>query len=116
MFLIYLFGFKTSFDFGEKYILATSFATLITDTQWDAAHSIKIIAQIDIAKKVFSYKEHFINSKKLLYLLIATTLIMGTILYPFYHTDILVTLIITGIELICLYMYPFYITKITFLQ
>ncbi len=37
MFIIYLFGFKNSFDFGEKYILATSFATLITDTQWDIA-------------------------------------------------------------------------------
>src|SRR5699024_10516683 len=35
MFIIYLFGFKNSFNFGEKYILATSFATLITDTQWD---------------------------------------------------------------------------------
>ena len=38
MFIIYLFGFKNSFDFGEKYILATSFATLITDTQWDIVY------------------------------------------------------------------------------
>ena len=51
MFIIYLFGFKNAFDFGEKYILATSFATLITDTQWDVSESIKAVAQIDITKK-----------------------------------------------------------------
>ena len=65
MFIIYLFGFKNSFDFGEKYILAISFATLITDTQWDISDTIKTVAQIDITKKEFSYSEHLKNSKKL---------------------------------------------------
>lgn len=57
MFIIYLFGFKNVFDFGEKYILATSFAVLITDTQWDIVRAIKTVAQIDITKKEFSYKD-----------------------------------------------------------
>ena len=57
MFIIYLFGFKNSFNFGEKYILATSFSALITDTQWDIARVVKTAAQIDIAKRVFSYKK-----------------------------------------------------------
>ncbi len=116
MFIIFLFGFKTAFNFGEKYILAISFSDLITDTQWDAAYSIKILAQIDITKKVFSYKEHLKNSKKLIYILITSVVVMGAILYPFYHPDIIITLIMTGIGLICIYMYPFYITKMTFLQ
>ena len=46
MFVIYLFGLKNSFNFGEKYILATSFATLITDTQWDIAYAIKTVTQM----------------------------------------------------------------------
>ena len=43
-------------------------------------------------------------------------MVMGTALYPFYKTDIPVTLIITIIGLICLCMYPVYVTKMTFLQ
>lgn len=116
MFIIYLFGLKNSFDFGEKYILAISFGTLITDTQWDISDAIKTVAQIDIAKKEFSYKEHMKNSRKLVWLLIISSIIMWIILYPFYKVDIIVTLIIVGIELICMYLYPFYITKLTFVQ
>ena len=116
MFIIYLFGFKNSFNFGEKYILATSFATLITDTQWDISEAIKTVAQIDIAKRVFSYKEHMKNSRKLIYLLAASTLIMGLILYPSYKVDIIATLVIVAIELVSLYVYPIYITKLTYIQ
>ena len=116
MFIIYLFGFKNSFNFGEKYILATSFATLITDTQWDISNAIKTVAQIDIAKRLFSYKEHMKNSRNLIYLLIISTFIMGLLLYPSYKVDITATLLIVGIELISLYVYPIYITKLTYIQ
>ena len=116
MFIIYLFGFKNSFNFGEKYILATSFATLITDTQWDIAYAIKTLAQIDITKKEFSYKEHIIKSRKLIHILILSIFIMGLVLYPSYKVDILATLIIVGIEIVSLYMYPVYITKLTYIQ
>lgn len=116
MFIIYLFGFKNAFDFGEKYILATSFATLITDTQWDISYAIKTVAQIDITKKIFSYKEHIKNSRRLIYILIISTSIMGLILYPSYKSDITATLIMVGIELISLYVYPIYTTKLTFIQ
>lgn len=116
MFIIYLFGFKNSFDFGEKYILAISFGTLITDTQWDISDAIKTVAQIDIAKKEFSYKEHMKNSRKLVWLLIISSIIMWILLYPFYKVDIIATLLVVGIELICMYLYPVYITKLTFVQ
>lgn len=116
MFIIYLFGFKNSFNFGEKYILATSFTILITDTQWDMTNAVKTIAQIDITKKTFSYKEHLVNSRKLVMILIASTFVMGLVLYPSYHTDIVATMIIVVIELVSLYMYPIYITKLTYIQ
>lgn len=116
MFVIYLFGLKNSFNFGEKYILATSFATLITDTQWDIAYAIKTVAQIDITKKEFSYKEHIKNSRKLVYLLIVSSIIMGIMLYPSYRVDITATIVIVSIELISLYMYPIYLTKLTYIQ
>ena len=116
MFLIYLFGFRNSFNFGEKYILATSFATLITDTQWDVSGAIKTIAQIDIAKKEFSYKEHIKNSRKLVGLLILSSLVMGIVLYPIYQVDLVVTFIIVSVELITMYLYPSYLTRLTYIQ
>ena len=116
MFIIYLFGFKNSFDFGAKYILATSFSVLITDTQWDIIGAVRTVAQIDIAKRVFSYKEHMINSRILSIILISSSLVMGTVLYPFYKVDVLATFVIAGIELLFIYMYPIYITKLTFIQ
>ena len=116
MFIIYLFGFKNSFNFGEKYILATSFVALITDTQWDVARAIKTVAQIDITKKIFSYKKHIKNSRKLIYLLIISTFIMGIVLYPSYKVDITAALLIIGIEFIPFYTYPIYITKLTYIQ
>lgn len=116
MFMIYLFGLKNSFNFGEKYILATSFATLITDTQWDIAYAIKTVTQIDITKKEFSYIEHIKNSRKLVGLLIVSSIIMGIILYPSYRVDITATLVIVSIELVSLYMYPIYLTKLTYIQ
>lgn len=116
MFFIYLFGFKNSFVFGDKYILAISFATLITDTQWDISDAIKTTAQIDITKKVFSYKKHLKNSRKLVYILILSSFIMGVLLYPNYKSDVFATLFIMCIELISLYLYPIYITKLAFIQ
>ncbi len=116
LFIIYLFGFKNAFNFGEQYILATSFATLITDAQWDVAYAIKTVAQIDITKKVFSYEEHLKNGRNLIYILILSTFIIGFILYPNYNSDLIATLIIVGIDLISLYLYPVYITKLTFIQ
>ncbi|MBQ2937546.1 MAG: hypothetical protein IJE05_01475 [Clostridia bacterium] len=116
MFIIYLFGFKNAFDFGEKFALAISFATLITDTQWDVAHSIATIAQIDIAKREYSNKKYLLDSYKLIILLVLSTFIMGIILYPNYNVDILITTIIATNELICLCLYPLYITRLMYIQ
>lgn len=41
---------------------------------------------------------------------------MGIVLYPSYNVDIVITLLIIGIELISLYMYPSYMTKLIYIQ
>lgn len=115
--LLYIYsGFKNAFDFGETFALAISFATLITDTQWDIAHSIATIAQIDITKREYSNKKHLLDSYKLIFLLVLSSIIMGIILYPSYNVDISITLIIVVNELICLCFYPLYITRLMYIQ
>ena len=88
LFIIYLIGFKNSFSFGDTYVLAISFATLITDTQWDMADSVITVAQIDISNKSFSYKKHIKNSRKLVSMLVLSSILMGCVLYGKYKTNI----------------------------
>ena len=52
-FIMYLFGFSNSFSFGQKYVTAITFVTLITDVQWDVSSAIKNVAKIDIVKEKF---------------------------------------------------------------
>lgn len=104
-FIIYLFGFSNSFSFGEKYVIAITFATLVTDIQWDMCGAIKTVAKIDIVKKKFDYTYHFKNALKFTLILIASVLLMSIIIYPIYKPQ----LIIVGI-FILLHLYDFVIT------
>ena len=56
MLIIYLFGFRIAFSFGEEYYLALSFCNLVTDPLWDAVGSIQKIAKIDISQSNYNYK------------------------------------------------------------
>lgn len=116
MFIVYLFGLKNSFNFGDNYILANSFVSLITETQLDMIGATKTAAQVDIAKNIFSYKEHIKNSENLGFVLLVTSLVMAIILYPIYKVDILYTAVFFSIRLFHLMMYPIYSSKITFIQ
>lgn len=104
-FIIYLFGFSNSFSFGEKYVIAITFATLVTDIQWDMCGAIKTVAKIDIVKKKFDYTYHFKNALKFTFILIASVLLMSIVMYPIYKPQI----IIVGI-FILLHLYDFVIT------
>ncbi len=116
MFIIYLFGLKNSFNFGENYILANSFVSLITETQLDMIGATKTAAQVDIAKNIFSYKEHIKNSENLGFVLFVSSMVMALVLYPIYKVDILYTAIFFGIRIFHLIVYPIYSSKITFIQ
>lgn len=104
-FIIYLFGFSNSFSFGEKYVIAITFATLVTDIQWDMCGAIKTVAKIDIVKKKFDYTYHFKNALKFTFILIASVLLISIVMYPIYKPQI----IIVGI-FILLHLYDFVIT------
>lgn len=104
-FIIYLFGFSNSFSFGEEYVIAITFATLVTDMQWDMCGAIKTVAKIDIVKKKFDYTYHFKNALKFTTILVTSVLLMSIIMYPIYKPQI----IIVGI-FILLHLYDFVIT------
>ena len=99
-FLMYLFGFSNSFAFGEKYVVAITYATLVTDLQWDVAEAIKTVAKIDIVKNKFDYAYHFRNAVKLILILIFTVLLMSVSLYQIYKPDILTISIFISLHIV----------------
>lgn len=115
-FIIYLFGLSNAFEFGEKYVLAITFSTLVTDMQWDITHAIGIVAKIDLSKRKFDYKEHLKNAYKLISMLIVSIIIMSLTMYNGYNTDLLITSIFILGEIFCFIMYPLYIIKTCYLQ
>ncbi len=114
--LIYLFGLKNVFSFGEKYILATTFATLVTDMQWDIIRSIVVVEKVDIAKGNFVYQEHMKNAYLLDGILIISIFFMSFTLYHQYNPDLKISMLLIGAELVMLFMYPLYMTRTCYLQ
>lgn len=115
-FLIFLFGLSNALQFGEKYILALNFVALMTDTQWDSFESIKTVAKIDISKEKFNYKNHKMNSYKLLGILLTTVFIMIVVSLKYYDLDLKITAIYLSFELINFIIYPIYSIKTSYLQ
>lgn len=115
-FIIYLFGFSNSFSFGEKYINAITFATLITDIQWDISGAIKTVAKIDIVKKKFDYDYHFKNAIKFTSLLIVSVILMGVLLYPIYNPNLFIVCIFVLLHILDFIMTPFKNIKMCYLE
>ena len=100
MFIIYFIGQKTTFEFGTMYLIAMNFETLITDAQWDMSYSIITSATIDSSRDKLNYKESLKNARKLIALLISSTLIMGIVLYSFYKPNLWILLFFVGVQII----------------
>lgn len=115
-FVMYLFGLSNAFQYGENYMIAITFATLVTDMQWDVTDAVKTVAKVDIAKKKFNYNEHFKNASKLYYLLILSVLVMSLIAYPFYKPDLKIVSIFISLHILDFMLGPFIEIKICFLQ
>lgn len=117
LFLItYCIGLSNSFGFGEKYVLAISFFTLITDMQWDISYNVDTLAKIDISQNQFNYKKHQKNALILSVILNISIILLFLILYPFYKPNLIITLIFTIPTLIDLLIVPFYNLKKDYLQ
>ena len=114
--IIYLFGFSNSFVYGESYIIAITFVTLVTDMQWDITEAVKTVAKVDISKKKFDYDFHLKNAIKLHILLIISVLLMVIVVYPFYKPDIGIMSIFLVIHIIDFILGPFIEIKTCFLQ
>lgn len=115
-FIIYLFGFSNSFSFGEKYVVAITFATLITDIQWDMSTAIKTVAKIDIVKEKFNYNDHFKNTIKFTTLLIISVILMGLIIYPIYNPNVVIVFIFVSLHILDFIMTPFKAIKMCYLE
>jgi len=115
-FIMYLFGFSNAFEYGEKYMIAITFATLVTDMQWDITDAVKTVAKVDIAKKKFYYKDHFRNALKLYSLLILSVILMSLIAYPFYKPDLKIESMFIFLHILDFMLGPFIEIKICFLQ
>lgn len=115
-FIIYLFGFSNSFAFGEKYVIAITFATLVTDMQWDISSAIKTVAKIDIVKQKFSYEYHFKNALKFTMMLIISVLLLSFVIYPIYNPNIPIVGIFILLHIIDFIMTPFKNIKICYLE
>lgn len=115
-FIIYFFGFSNSFSFGEKYISAITFATLVTDIQWDMVGAIKTVAKIDIVKNNFNYKTHAKNAMKFTLLLISSVLIMSTIMYPIYKPEFMIVSIFLLLHIVDFIITPLKNIKVCYLE
>lgn len=117
LFLItYFIGLSNSFSFGEEYVLALSFFTIITDVQWDISYNVGTIAKIDISQGYFNYKTHRKNALLLSLILNISIILLFFILYPFYTPNIYIVLIFTIPTLIDLFVVPFYELKKIYLH
>ncbi len=115
-FIIYLFGFKNSFAYGTKYIVAINLATLVTDLQWDIETSVSTVAKIDISKNKFVYKEHLKNALKLNVILISSVIITSLIGVFIYKPNMFIFLIFMTWHIIDYMLTPFTNIKISYLQ
>ena len=106
MFIIYFIGQRTTFEFGTMYLIDMNFETLITDAQWDMSYSIITSATIDASRDKLNYKESLKNARKLIALLISSTLIMGIVLYSFYKPNLWLLLFFVSVQIIDISLSP----------
>ena len=116
LFLIYLFGLSRSIEYGSAYVLALNFATLLTDSEWDAFGAITTVAKIDICKNHFNYKEHLKNAYKLLGILFGIIFLSFVLLNPFYKVSLSIFFVYLGLDIVCFLLSPLYKIKNCYLQ
>ncbi len=116
MLLIYLFGFRLAFSFGEEYYLAISFINLITDPIWDAVNVTSKIAKIDISKSCYNYKKAIKYSAviSITYIALCVALFFG--LFGAYNVSLKIAIIYLCIQIADILVNIFKSNLQTFLQ
>lgn len=116
MFIIYFFGQVNSYSFGMKYILASTFVGIVSDTQWDMIYAIQTVTHIDVSQENFSFKEHLKNGYKLAFMLILSSIIMSLVLYKLYNPNIVIFLICFLVQVIFMLFFPIITIRQHYLQ
>lgn len=108
MFTTYFFGLKTAFSMGAEYIVALNFATLCTDTQWDATFAIDTVTEVDLAKKRFNFKKTFVLSFLYTLILLSTSCIMFISFYKAYDVVLKLGICYMLFQFFSFLLSPFY--------
>ena len=97
-------------------MIAITFCSLITDTQWDMFYAIGTAANIDIVNNKFNYKSHQRNAFKLLGILFLSSVLMVFIFFNSYNLNIGITLIFIGFDIIRFLSFAIYKIQTCYLQ
>lgn len=116
LFFVYLVGIGEAFSYGAEYALAITFATLVTDIQWDVATAIQTKAKIDIAKNRMNFRASFKNAYALIAVLVVTSVAGFAVMKNFYRLNLALAMIYTGVEYLAYCLFPQYRLKMDFLQ
>lgn len=116
MLLSYGIGMGRSFSYGEKFIIATNFESLTTDTQWDILYSVDTVSKIDLAENKFDYRQSLKNAYRLLGILIFSILFMNVVLYWYYKPDLSILVVLLAIQFIDMLTDPLKTLRISYLQ
>lgn len=116
LFLGYLFGFSNAFEYGETYMAALTFVTLITDFLWDTIISIETVAKIDLSKNQFVFKQHLKNAFLLNLFVISTCVVSFFSLYKVYNVTLNIAVIYLTFQLVDFAFFPLVGVGETFVQ
>lgn len=104
MLIIYLFGFRLAFSFGQEYYIALSFINLITDPIWDAVVAIPKIAKIDISQSCFNYRKALKMSAAISIFFIAVGIVCFFSLFKVYKAVLTIGIIYLVIQIADIFM------------
>ena len=105
MLLIYLFGYRLAFGFGDEYYIALSFINLITDPIWDALQAQVKIAKIDISQSCYNYKKAIFRSWIVTLFYVGIALVLFFALFKVYNVILIIGLIYLVIQVLDILLY-----------
>ncbi len=116
MLIIYLFGFRKAFSFGEEYYTAISFINLITDPLWDSLFVINKIAKIDLSQAKYNYKKALKYSAIITIFYLTIGIILFFSLFKIYNVILKIGIIYLSIQIADFIINIFKANLQTFLQ
>lgn len=116
MFIICFIGNINAYSFGMEYILASTFADIVTDTQWDMIYAIQTTVHIDVSKDEFSFKKHLKNGNILSLILILSSVMMSFMLYKWYTPNVKIFLICILVQIVFMLLFPIITIRQHYLQ